>query len=150
MKSRSDVHSWFGCFTSLVIYSWLPIASSLFSSSMFWQCWYSEIKPFMVFSASINSASSIPSFLYKCKKAFFRKIAIKEFKIITTFSQDSDNSLIKWNKFTAHHIWSIQKKITSESFRDSDKHFFDSGSITKKGTTDTTDCGFTSRHLTEI
>ena len=40
-------------------------------------CWYSETKSFMLLSASVNSISSLPSPVYRWRKAFRRSMAAK-------------------------------------------------------------------------
>merc|ERR1712179_394995 len=49
-----------------------PLSSHTSSSSSTvasWYCWYSEIRSFMLDSASVNSISSIPSPVYQWRKA---------------------------------------------------------------------------------
>merc|ERR1719373_697553 len=52
-----------------------PSSSNCSSSSTVasWYCWYSEIRSFMLDSASVNSISSMPSPVYQCKNAFLLK-----------------------------------------------------------------------------
>merc|ERR550517_2204477 len=41
-----------------------------------WYCWYSEMRSFMLDSASVNSISSMPSPVYQWRKALRRNIAV--------------------------------------------------------------------------
>ena len=49
-----------------------PSSSNCSSSSTVasWYCWYSEIRSFILDSASVNSISSMPSPVYQCKNAW--------------------------------------------------------------------------------
>merc|ERR1719373_210218 len=55
-----------------------PSSSNCSSSSTVasWYCWYSEIRSFMLDSASVNSISSMPSPVYQCKNAFLLNMAV--------------------------------------------------------------------------
>merc|ERR1712187_851099 len=60
--------------------SYSPSSSSNSPSSSAvasWYCWYSETRPFMFDSASVNSISSMPSPVYQCKKALRLNMAVK-------------------------------------------------------------------------
>merc|ERR1712099_3967 len=63
-------------------------ASSSKSSSMVasWYCWYSEIRSFMLDSASVNSISSMPSPVYQWRKALRLNIAVNCSEILLNSS----------------------------------------------------------------
>merc|ERR1719297_60960 len=61
----------------MVFYSASSSPSSSKSSSIVasWYCWYSEMRSFMLDSASVNSISSMPSPVYQWRKAFLLNMA---------------------------------------------------------------------------
>merc|ERR1719479_438019 len=72
---RDKIHCWL---QSQSCSSSSPSSSNWSSSSTVasWYCWYSEIRSFMLDSASVNSISSIPSPVYQWRKAFLLNMAV--------------------------------------------------------------------------